>query len=642
MNNGISGLREFGNFRLDVGKRVLWHEGEPVNLALKEIQLLCVLTENGGEVVTKDELLDKVWQNSFVEESNLSRHIYVLRKTLKDLGERGDLIKTVPRRGYRFAGEVREITNSELVVEKHTSTKTMIEIRDEPLADLEPKFAVSARSLTGSRHTRRLVLSFAAIIVVFAAGIFLFLSFEKAGNGSPTREIKSIAILPVKSFSANVGDDNELRMRITDALITRLGGLDGITVRPTSAVLSYADSDYESIETGQRLKVDAVLEGRIQQEGNRLRVTLQLIRVDTGEYLWSEQFDGQADQILNLQDIITAKVSKSLVSDNREQPALAQSLTDNTEAYEAYLKGRYFWYKRDEASLRRAIDYFTQAATQDPQFSEAYTGLADTQHLLFNYNIEVTPEIIAKAKENLRRALELKPGSPDALITLGTIQMGSDWDWEKAEESLKLATANAPNSSVAHMRYGALLIRMRRFDEALTEFERAVELDPLSIVSNSNLGMAQFCRKDFAAAERQYRKTLEIDENVGSTHWLLSRNLWLAGRKGEAVEEIARGLELDRNMPLAERIREAARTSTENAIKLLLHQWRTNPLGTNPHNLAYLSTYIGDNERAVYWLEKSFEERHPWTTWISAAPEFESLVTEPRYQKLLQQMNLVY
>ncbi len=641
MDNGINYLREFGKFRIDPEKRVLWYENEPVNLPLKEIELLCVLTEKGGEVYTKEELLNRVWADSFVEESNLSRHIYQIRKIFREYGESEDLIQTVPRRGYRFAGEVRETTNGDVVIEKHTSTQTLIEIQyDAGDQALVSEHTNGSLALSGTALTPMRVMSLLAVGSILLASIAFVWNYRAGSNSGPGAEIKSIAVLPVKSFSAS-SNDEELRLRITDALITRLGGMDRVAVRPTSAILLFAGSEQDGLEIGKSLKVDAIIDARIQQEGERLRVTIQLIRVATGEHIWSETFDGQTNQILNLQDMIATKVLRSLDPAVSGTGEFAKRPTEIAEAYEAYLKGRYFWTKRDEASMRKAIDYFKQAAALDPQFSEAFSGLADTQHLLFNYNIDVRPSLVAEAKENLRRALELKPDSSDALITLGTIEMGFDWNWKAAEETLKRAVTAAPNSPLAHMRYGALLVRIRRFDEAKFAFERQIELDPLSVVGNTNLGMALFCKKDFAAADMQYKKTLELDNKSGAPHWLLSRNLWQQGKKDASIEAIVRALELDGNLQLAEKIREKTIASTPaEAIELLLHEWRMNPPGTNPHNLAYLSTYVNDTEMAVQWLAKSIKERHPWSAWISAAPEFEILRGDPRYLSMLQELNL--
>jgi len=640
MVNGDSSLREFGAFRLDPKKCVLWFADEPVNLPLKEIELLCVLTESAGQVVTKDEILEKVWSGSYVDESNLTRHIYLLRKTLKEHGESEGLIQTVPRRGYRFTGKVNAVGNGDVVIEKHTSSRTLIEVVDDEPAVAAANDERRISSASGRPRVSRAILIGSAATTVLLVGVLLAWKFGPLQQAGTPGRIKSIAVLPVRSFSDST-DDEELRLRITDALITRLGNMDGIAVRTTSAVLPFARSQEDGLAIGRRLQVDAIIDGRIQQEGERLRVTLQLIRTSDGEHVWSEQFDGNANQTLNLQDTIYAKVSDTLTGSGAGRAPAGRRLTENSEAYEAYLKGRYFWNKRDAASLQKAAEFFTQAAALDPQFSEAFSGLADTQHLIFNYNIDVRPEVVAEAKNNLRRALELKPDSPDALITLGTIEMGNDWNWAAAESTLQRAVAAAPNSPTAHMRYGALLTRIRRFEDAESELVRHLELDPLSIAGIINLGMVRFCKNDFAGADREYRRALELDEKQGAAHWLLSRSMWLQGRRDEAVAEIVTALELDRNAPLAAAVRNKKQSaSAGDAIRLLLHEWRDNPPGTNPHNLAYLSTYVNDEDRSVYWLEKSIEEHHPWTTWIAAAPEFQVLRGDARYIAMLQRLGL--
>lgn len=641
MNEETPYLCEFGRFRLDTRKKTLTYDGAPVPMPLKELELLCVLIENRGELVTKEELLDKVWEDSFVEESNLSRHIYLLRKTFKDFGENEEYIQNIPRRGYRFSGEVREIAVGEVIIEKHTSTKTLIEFQDEKDEFAEPIRVVERLSApVKSGISPWIVLTFTAIAATVMAGAFFLWNSQTVPAIASTAKINSIAVLPVKSFSAGAGDDL-LRLRITDALITRLGGLGGIAVRPTSAVLPFSNSSQDALTLGKLLKVDAVLDGRMQEERGRLRVTVQLIRVADGEHMWSEQFDGQADQILNLQDIISAKVSQSLGTGRQAPPTLAKRPTDNPEAYEAYLQGRYFSSSRNNEGMSKAVEYFQKAVVLDPKFAEAYAGLADTQYLLFDYNFELKPEVVESSKENLQLALSLKPELAEALTTLGTMQMNYDWNWANAEKSFKLAIDSAPNEPTAHIRYGALLLRLARFDEAQTQFEQAMALDPLSITGNTNLGMVYFCRKDFAAADQQFRKAIEINEKFSGVHWFLGRSLWLAGKKEEAVKEVARGLELNGDEPLARRFEERSRIGTpDDSFRLLLSEWEANPDKSNPHSLAYLSAILGDNEKAVSWLEKSFEEHHPWTTWLKAAPEFQLLANEPRYQALLRRMNM--
>lgn len=633
MYNGDSNLREFGKFRLDAGKKVLWFEDEPVNLPLKEIELLCVLTENAGQVVTKEEILDRIWADSFVEESNLTRHIYLLRKTLKEHGLDEDLIQTVPRRGYRFTAKLISQPAAGLVIERRTSTQTTIEIEE---MEASPRGLSRGRGRSITRRAK--VAGVACAVLLIGAAAFAMRSWWRSDTSAGAK-IRSVAVLPVRSFT-NDPEDAELRLRITDALITRLGSMSRVAVRPTSAVLPFAGSQDDRTEIGRRLRVDAIIDSFIQHEADRIRVTVQVVHVGSGEHLWSDQFDGQTDQILKLQDSISAKVARSISAADNEKLAFKKPLTNDPASYEAYLKARYFAAKRDPDSLKKAVELFVQAKDLDPNFAEAYAGLADTRHLLFNYNIDVRPEVVVEAKEDLKKALELKPDSAEALVTLGTIQMGYDWDWHSAEESFKQAIAAAPNSSIARMRYGALLVRTRRFQEAENEFVRAVELDPLSLTVNTNLGLAYFCGKNFEAADKQFGKTLELNDKVAETHWLLSRSLWQQNRKAEAVNEIQLALRLDRNEQLAEKIAAAANEGPESAVRVLLNEWSADLTRTNPHNLAYLSTYLNDAEGAIRWLNTSYEQRHPWTVWAAAAPEFELLKDDPRYRSLLQKLDL--
>ena len=647
-------LYEFGRFRLDARESVFYANGKIVKLTPKALQTLILLVERSGHIVEKEEFFATVWADTFVEDAVLSFNISQLRKMLAGFDGKTKFIETVPRRGFRFTADVREIdeTMSPIILEKRTFSRTVI---DEIENSNAPGFAVpeisnksiqvgNVWSSIFSKNNvqnliRRYLIALLVCVGLLAAVTVFYFSFRPKNEPFVALQIKSIAVLPLKSFAPN-NDDESLRLRITDALITELASdASDFSVRPTSAVLPFVKTEKTVLEIGRTLEVDAILDGRVQQEGERLRVTLQLVSVKTGEQIWSQQFDGKEGEILNLQDAISSQLSQKL--NLRSRHNLAKRPTSNTEAYEAYLKGRYFSSKRGDADLYKAIDYFKNAITLDPEFAEAYAGLANTQYVLFDYDTDVTPENVSRAKENVQHALLLKPDSADALITLGYIATTFDWDWNNAEKSLKKASSIAPNSPDARMRYGMLLVRLRRFDEAQSELVRAIELDPLSLNLNVYLGVLYFCKKDFALAERQFRKTLEIDDNFGSAHWWLSRCLWQEEKREESIREIVRSLMLDQDEALARQLQEKAKIAKPaDVISLLLSNWKMNPTKTNPHNLAYLSTYLDDREKALFWLEKSFEEHHPWTTWIKAAPEFEMLNNEPRFQALLKKMNL--
>jgi DNA-binding winged helix-turn-helix (wHTH) protein/tetratricopeptide (TPR) repeat protein len=634
MNNGINNLREFGKFRLDAKKKVLWFENEPVGLQLKEIELLCVLTENGGEVVTKDELFKRVWENSFVEESNLSRHIYRIRKTFTEFGESADLIQTVPRRGYRWTGEIHESGNAELIIERHSISRTLIEEIED---SVEPKAKVIPAQVSQPELKRYLIPAVIGLVILTTAFSFYFYNLPKPTANSP---IKSLAVLPVKSLSAKT-DDEELRWQITDALITKLGGVKEISVRPTASVLRFAKSEQTIFEIGKKLEVDAILDSRVQEEGETIRVTLQLVSVANGEQLWSEVFDGKTNQILGLQDRISARVLDSLNQNRQQALALTTRPTNNDDAYTAFLKGRYFAARSDEASLRKAIEYYKKAVELDANFALAYVGNADVYFRLYQGDYDFSVENVNQAKTNLDKAHALKPDLPEALESLGNIQNSYDWDWENAEKTFKKALELVPQSSAARLRYGYLLTALRRFDEAQNQIEQAIRLNPTSAAGYSHLGRVHFCKKDYNRAEEIFRKSLEMDEKWLSSHWYLSRVLWAQGRKAESFQHLVSGLRLDGNQPLGEQVEEKAKRETPEAvIKFLTEEWSKKLTKTNSVSLAARLMSLGERGKALDALEKSFNQRHPWLPMIAALPDFESLRSEPRFQDILRKMNL--
>ena len=340
MDNKINNLREFGKFRLDAEKRVLWHKGKPVNLALKEIELLCVLTEQGGAVVSKDELMDKVWKDSFVEESNLSRHIYILRKTFDGLGEK-KLIQTISGRGYRFTADVREIGNGEIVLERRALTETVIEIQEgEKGRKGEREKSRFLKKLSFSPHLPISLSPLLVLIIALAVGGFAVWRYQNQKAKTHLEEIKSIAVLPFKTIDANKENEHQ-GMGLTDVLITRLSNIKELNVRPTSAVFGLGNED--SISAGQKLQVDAVLEGTIYRTGEKVRVTTRLLKVRDSTPIWAAQFEKPLSDELKMQDEIAMQVINALSVDlsGREKTALNKRFTESAEAYELYQKGRY-------------------------------------------------------------------------------------------------------------------------------------------------------------------------------------------------------------------------------------------------------------------------------------------------------------
>lgn len=623
MSAVIPDVWQFGEFRLDVRRKVLWHGDKTVPMPLKELEVLSMLVRNRGELVTKDELLTEIWEDSFVEESNLSRHIYLLRKTLKDLGATDGLIENIPRRGYRFVGEVRGI-DTDIVVEKHTRTRTLIEFPD------------AALPATRTRPYRRLA-AYTAMIVILAGGSAL-LGSRYLGSQAQDPGIRSIAVLPFKTLG---GDHNmsHAGAGLADILTTRLSSIKDVKIRASSAAAGLVDHD--SVAAGERLQVDAVLEGTMYYVGERVRVTARLIRISDASVVWSGEFDKPQRDELQLQNDLAMKIVPVLAVNlsGGERDALNRTFTQNADAYELYIRGRYEWNRRNTSGIIEAQRLFRNAIAADPGFALAYVGLADS--LVMNQSQ------VAEAPLMIAKALELDPNLGEAYATLGFYQMFFEWEWQKAEESFKRSLELNPNYATAHHWYATLLAIRGETAAAKDEMHRALELNPLSHNFLADLGQLHYFSGEYAEAEMFCFKALEIEPDFSFAHEYLHHIYLKTGRYEEAFVEIAKADSINGTFtgeaqkidgPVS-KFRAAFRESGVNGYLEL----RFPGTPTSPESFylyAMKHAFIGDNEKALDYLEKSTDARMFLSAFLKAEPVFERLRSEPRYQQILRKMGL--
>ena len=636
MNNKNNGLREFGKFRLDAERRVLWFEDQPVNLPLKEIEMLCVLTERSGEVVTKDELLQKIWTDSFVEESNLSRHIYVLRKIFKDFGESPELIQTVPRRGYRFAGQIREIENGgELIVEKFTQTRTTIEIQEE-------RKERSGERQKKSVFSNLLLSSVAAVLVILITGA-AYLGYQNRQAKTPAPEIKSVAVLPFKVIDSNRENEHQ-GLGLADVLITRLSNLKEIGVRPTSAVASFSASAQEdSVEFGKKLQVDAVLEGAIYRTNEKVRVTARLVKTANGAALWSGQFEKLATDELKVQDEIALQVVDALRLNisGEAKHLLTKHHTQNADALELYQKGRFEWNKRSHQGMIEAERLFRNAIEKDPNFALAYSGLADR----LATNGKNDHALLA-----VQKALELDPNLAEAHATLGFIRLFHEWQWREAENAFKKSIELNPNYATAYHWYAQALTVQGKHEEAKRQMRRALEINPLSHNFLADLGQIYYFNGEYKEAEEYCRRALEIYPDFYFAHLYLYFIHLKTGEYERAIEDsIAAGkINLTFANQSAERQKQLE-TDFEKTRKAYREGGIRKLLGCAFGEASDKSDYYGnaiscavlrEKEKALANLEKAFEKKIFLSAFVKADPVFDFLRDEPRFQEILQKMNL--
>ena len=645
-------LYRFGPFHLDPAEHLLLRDGEPIPLRPKEFAVLLALVENHGHVLTKDELLQDVWSGQFVEEGNLNRQVSTLRRVLGDSPDDAQYVETVPKVGYRFLAPVEEIRDqsADIVIQRHTIARVVTEEEDANGRDeLKPAFeptALLATNVSDKSASRRPLLALAAIVVLVLA-LTLALTARWTSRKSPeiktVATVRSLAVLPFKPIGAEE-ENAYLGLGMADALITKLSNIREINIRPTSAVRKYDAPNQDPVAAGRELGVEAVIEGSVQRIGDRIRVTVQLVSVRGGAPLWAEKFDEQFTNIFAIQDRISGQVAGALTLtlNTAERELLTKRYTQNSEAYQLYLKGRYFWNKRTVDGLNKGITYFNEAVNKDPSYALAYVGLADSYSLLSDYRGLPPKEAYPQAKRAAMRAVELDERLAEAHATLAYIKTGYDWDWPGAEQEFRRAIELNPNYETAHQWYAEYLSGMGRHQEAIAEIRRAREINPLSLIINAVEVSVLCIAREYDQGIPQAQKALEMDPNFAETYEYLKR---CYDQKGMYKEAIAARQTRRKLAGLDDRItpalREAAAATT---AKMYWQKRLEQDLEESKRELsvgfelAEIYAQLGKKDQAFAWLEKAFEERSFMMLYLKTAPNLDPLRSDPRYADLLRRV----
>ena len=657
MSEQRQSLYEFGPYRLDTTERRLLRDHEPVPLTPKAFETLLVLVERSGHLVMKEELMNALWPDSFVEEANLTHQIWTLRKTLGTSGNGQSYIETVPRLGYRFVGAGEPSGADEtLVVERHTLTSIITEEegqtsdRDEPA----PTRAKLLPSGGWKRHLSRKWMMAAAVLLLLVVGALVAVYRPWASRSTRKLEIgaagqpalRSIAVLPFKAIGGAGDNDEYLSLGLADALITRLGRVREVVVRPTSAVRNYTEVGQDSVEIGRQQGVDAVLVGSYQRAGDRLRLTVQLVRVSDGMTLWSDKFDEKFTDIFSVQDSISERVACDLVTRICGEGA-ARSIRQkqiNVEAYEAYLRGRYFWNKRTKDGYRKAIQYFNRAIEIDPAYAQAYVGLADATYFLGGDSFKGQREALVRGTALLRKAIEIDETLAEPHATLGLLIQNTDWNLSEAQKEFRRAIELNPNYATAHHWYGESLAFMGRYDEGLAEIRRAQELDPLSLAISSDVAKVHYLGRQYDLAIEQAKKTLEIDSNYTMALVWLAFAYSARGQHEEAVEAFHRiqGLEEDPAwMSYLGYIygKAGRREEAREMLKRLSEVSKRTYVA--PDHIMLIHLGLGNRDETFDWLERSIEERNVSMVALKVSSVFDELRPDPRFEAILRRAGFI-
>jgi DNA-binding winged helix-turn-helix (wHTH) protein/TolB-like protein/Tfp pilus assembly protein PilF len=649
---------KFGEFLLDLSERSLSRRGEQVQLTPKAFDTLAVLVTRSGRLVEKDELLREVWPDTFVEEATLAQNIFTLRRVLGREG-RAQLIETVPKRGYRFVGEVEAVEGGRegaLLMRRQTSSRLLIEEEYEEGPGKESEAVAPAsdgvRAPAAARLPRRPALSrraklaaaaALAVLLAVAAGLTYRWRFDSSRRAAAAAgSVRSIAVLPFKPLGADSGDDL-LGLGMADAVILKLSKMERMTVLPTSTVLKFAGRDADQLAAGRELGVDAVLTGTVQRSGERVRVTVQLVGLGSGRTIWSDKFDDRLTNIFDIQDSISGQVARSLSSNlsGEAQRQLGKRQTWDAAAYDSYLMGLFFWNKRSKEGLEKAAGYFQKAVEADPNYALAYAMLSDCYYLQVYYQYaEGRPEeTLAKAKAAAERALALDDSLAEAHLAMSMLQMQEGYN-EAAMRSLRRALELNPNLAVAHQRLAWTLTDLGKLEEAVSEMKRAQELDALSPTNNAALGMLLVFAHMPAEALAYCRKAGELDPTSYAVQLNIAYAYLSGGMYDEAVEHYRRAGELNPagrgELLPAIAYAEAAAGRREEARKLIPEMERLALEGKgDPYGVATVYGALGDRDRAFKWFDTALAETRVQARMLRYDPQLEPLRQDPRYRELL-------
>jgi TolB-like protein/DNA-binding winged helix-turn-helix (wHTH) protein/Tfp pilus assembly protein PilF len=645
----------FGIYEVELRTSELRKQGRKIKLQEQPCRILAILLEQRGEVVTREELRKRLWSDdTFVDfDHSLNTAIMRLREALSDSSDNPRFIETLPRHGYRFIAPVEEVAAPEH--EKHDES-ALAATPDSQRAVRESD-AVSPlpleRQIQGPKGKqiglrRTLVLASLLGLAVLVAFGFVLRNMQKgaAANAHPT-QIKSMVVLPFENLSGDK-DQQYFTDGMTDELIAHLAKIRSLRVISRTSSMEYKDTHKSLSQIARDLNVDAVVEGTVLRSGNRVRITAELVQIATDRHLWAETYESQLGDVLALQ----SQVASAIVNEIRisltpeEQQRLASARPVSAESYEDYLKGRYYWNKRSEEGLTKAIEYFRLATEKDPHYALAFAGLADCYSIIGSAIVGTVPskDVATKAKVAALKALELDDTLAEAQTSLATVRFNYDWDWAGAAGGFRRSIELNPSYATAYQRYSLYLMAMGRTEESLAQMSRARELDPLSISMNFSLGWRLYMARQYDKAIEQLHNTLDMDPNFALPRMVLGQAYEQKGAYQQAIAELQKAASISHDSPqmlgaLGYAYSVAGQKSeAEKVLGQLMDQSKKQYV--SPFYVAIVYAGLRENERALDWLEKAYQDRSNGVVFIKVDPQLDGLRTIPRFQALLRRLAL--
>jgi DNA-binding winged helix-turn-helix (wHTH) protein/tetratricopeptide (TPR) repeat protein len=646
-------IYEFGEFRLDPANRLLTSDGKEVALPGRSFDALLLLVQKRGSLLTKQEMMERVWHDSFVEESNLTVAISTLRRALREDPHDRRYIQTVSGRGYRFISEVHKLQavsleeEPTLAVIGSAASAGHFAPADPPSPAPPGNIATPANTLTAqlspaatsSTRTKTFIAAAAVLAASIAAGLAIY---HLAGFGQI--KVRSLAILP---FSQQGGAADEFQLLgMTDTLISELG--DEVEVRPTSSVLDYAHHPVEPRVAGRDQGVDAVLTGDVRRSGAETAIVLNLVRTQDGTLLWHTSVTSRSNDLAKLQgatqQAVIAELRRLAPRDRPKSHVTTAFLPqENEQAYQLYMRGRYFWNRRTEEGLKKSIEYFRQAIAIDPNFALAYAGLADSYALQASFSVEPGSSANADARAAALSAIQINPQLAEPYASLGMIDFFTAWDGPQAEKEFEKSILLNPNYATAHHWFALDLAAMGRMPEALYEIRRAQQLDPLSLIIDTNVGWIEYLSHDYAASARELKRVLELDPGFFRARMRLGMLEMQSGNPRAAVNDLTLALKLSGDDPYVAGLLGQAQAMAGDVAaakrSLAAVEQRAHTAYVPPISRALVLLGLGRKQDALTALEQAVDDRSTSMVYAKVDPAFDSLRADPRFEKLLSRMS---
>ena len=607
----------FGIFQIDLKARELHKAGVKVKLQEQPFRVLALLVERAGQVVTREELRQRVWPtDAYVAfDQGLNNAIKKVRDALGDSADSPRFVETLARHGYRFVAPVGAL----------------------PQRHSEPQVRSGLRS-----HWK---FAFIGLASAFLLAALAYWAWHRSNAGAPTEKV-ILAVLPFDSLGHDP-DQEFFSDGLTEEMIAQLGKLnpERLTVISRGSVARYKDSRLAANQIGGELHADYLVQGSVRRSADRVRITVQLIQVRDQTDLWAESYDRELKDILTLQDSVSRTIANQIhITLTPGQRTRLRGGNLEPEAYEAYLKGRYYWNKRTGEGLQKALVYFQQAINRDSTYGAAYSGLADCNSGLAWHGFKSPAEALPIANAAALRAIEIDPQSAEAHASLGLV-LTHRWDWAGAEAEFKQALRLDPRYANAHHWYGDYLSIMGRHDEALLEARQALELDPLNLMIGTWVGRRYYLAGKYDLAIEQGRNTEELDANFAAAHLLLGENYVQVGLHDQGLAELQTAAGLSGNSPLyLAQVAVAYASAGKNTEALQIVAQLQSIASTryvSPYGLAQIYAALSDKEQTFKWLQLAYEGRAVWMSYLAVDPVFHSLRSDQRFQDLLRRVHLM-